>query len=227
MLAEVHRQAKDSAIIRLATWAREGVYIPYGQHDEFVWKMNRHKVGARNLLNAGQVICGKNATRIVLNNAMKEASGFGHRYPTGRGEKIICLKNRNDLGIVNGMFLELHDVSDDGDRDTFTARLTTEDGAEIGASLIGAKAAQSFSFYKGYFDEHVERDNGRIESDYFKRRSLIETTWGWAITCHRAQGSQYENVVVADDGWGGSKLDRARWLYTAITRAEKGLVILD
>ncbi len=52
-------------------------------------------------------------------------------------------------------------------------------------------------------------------------------TWGWAITTHRAQGSQYQNVIVVDDGWGANDIDRRRWLYTAITRAERGLVLLD
>jgi exodeoxyribonuclease-5 len=45
-------------------------------------------------LRGGQVICGLNATRLQLNNAMRRAAGFGDSWlPTGRGEKIICLKN--------------------------------------------------------------------------------------------------------------------------------------
>ena len=39
MLTEIHRQAGESAIIRLATMARQGQPIPYGEHDAFVWKM--------------------------------------------------------------------------------------------------------------------------------------------------------------------------------------------
>ena len=56
MLTEVHRQAGDSAIIRLATMARKGEPIPYGQHDEFVWKMRRQDVTPQQMLNGGQVI---------------------------------------------------------------------------------------------------------------------------------------------------------------------------
>jgi exodeoxyribonuclease V len=36
MLTEVHRQTGESAIIRLATMARQGKPIPYGEHDAFV-----------------------------------------------------------------------------------------------------------------------------------------------------------------------------------------------
>jgi exodeoxyribonuclease-5 len=58
------------------------------------------------------------------------------------------------------------------------------------------------------------------------KRPLVETTYGWAITCHQSQGSQQDNAVVWDDGLGRTEAARRCWLYTAITRAEKGLVLL-
>ena len=78
---------------------------------------------------AGQVICGKNATRQQLNLAMKQASGFAPCIRPASGEKIICLKNRNDLGLVNGMFLDLTEIEDEDDI-SFTAVVTTEDGVK-------------------------------------------------------------------------------------------------
>ncbi|HLI12765.1 MAG TPA: AAA family ATPase [Alphaproteobacteria bacterium] len=223
MLTEIHRQAGESAIIRLATWARESKPIPYGEHDAFVWKMRRTDVSPAQMLKGGQVICGKNATRLQLNLAMKRAAGFDGIYPTGRGEKLICLKNRNDLGLVNGMFLSLAEVKDE-DEISFTATITTEDGQKIG----GANGeCERFRIYKGHFDEHVAPDPERERRDHWKKKTIIEAVWGWAITCHKAQGSQWENVIVFDDGLGRTTEDRARWLYTAITRAERGLVILD
>ena len=82
-------------------------------------------------------------------------------------------------------------------------------------------------FYKGHYDDHVHLDPERSRRDWKAMRGLIETDWGYAITCHKSQGSQWENVIVYDDGLGRTAEDRARWLYTAITRAEQGLVILD
>ena len=83
MLTEIHRQAGESAIIRLATMARQGLPIPYGEHDAYVWKMPRLGVMPEQMLRGGQVICGRNATRVQLNNAMKRAAGFDTVYPTG------------------------------------------------------------------------------------------------------------------------------------------------
>ena len=65
-----------------------------------------------------------------------------------------------------------------------------------------------------------------LASPLGEKRLLTEATFGWAITAHKAQGSQWENVIVWDDGLGRSEIDRRRWLYTAITRAERGLVLL-
>lgn len=217
MLTEIHRQAGESAIIRLATMARQGEPIPYGGHDDHVWKMRRTEVAAEQLLRGGQVICGRNATRLHLNAAMKRAAGFAGAHPEGRGEKIICLKNRHDLGLINGMFVSLGDIQHEG-RLSFSATVTTEDGT----SIVGRHR-----FYKGHYDDHVAFDGERARRDWNEMRGLIETVWGYAITCHKAQGSQWENVVIFDDGLGRTAEDRSRWLYTAITRAERGLAILD
>ncbi len=217
MLTEIHRQAGESAILRLATMARHGESIPYGAQDDHVWKMRRSDVAPDQLLRGGQVICGRNATRIHLNGAMKQAAGFTNTHPQGSGEKIICLKNRHDLGLVNGMFVSLADVRNEGPLD-FSATVTTEDGVAIGGRQ---------RFYKGHYDDHVTPDPDRFRRDWKQVRSLLETVWGYAITAHKSQGSSWPNVIVYDDGLGRTAEDRARWLYTAITRAERGLVILD
>ena len=222
MLTEIHRQAVESAIIRLATMARQNQYIPYGEHDAHVWKLPRNAVTPEQMLRGGQVICGRNNTRMALNVAMKRAAGFEAAYPVGRGEKIIYLKNRNDIGVINGMFLELEDVREE-DKYSFSAVVRTEDGVTLGGN--GAKPARQYT-YKGHFDDHVELDRERERRDHYIKKGLIEAVWGYAITCHKSQGSSFPTVVVYDDGLSRTAEDRARWLYTAITRAEWGLVIL-
>jgi len=225
MLTEIHRQAETSAIIRLATMAREGQPIGFGQYDTLVWKMRKQDVTPEQALRGGQVICGMNATRFQLNNAMRRAAGFGGAaLPAGPGEKIVCLKNQNDLGLINGMFVTLDDVVDEGSL-YFSATVTDEDGNRIGPP--GAEGARGrLRIYKGHFEDHVTFDRHRHDRDWKEKRNLTEATFGWAITGHKAQGSQWENVIVWDDGLGRTESDRRRWLYTVITRAERGLVIL-
>jgi len=57
---------------------------------------------------------------------------------------------------------------------------------------------------------------------------MVEATFGYAITCHKSQGSQWDKVLVWDDGFGKkTRQESSRWLYTAITRAAERLVIAD
>lgn len=227
MLTEIHRQADESAIIRLATMARQGEAIGFGQYDAHVAKMCKMDVTPEQALKGGQVICGRNATRFELNNAMRRAAGFGDGgiLPSGPMEKIICLKNQNELGLINGMFITLEDIVDESTH-YFSARAQDEDGQPVGPLLDADGTRGRLRFYKGHFEDHLAFDPHRHDRDWKVKRQLSEATFGWAITCHKAQGSQWENVIVWDDGLGQSEADRRRWLYTAITRAERGLVIL-
>lgn len=234
LLSEIHRQAEESAIIRLATAARKGQPIPYGQHDEFVWKMTKHDVEPAHLLNADQVICGRNATRLELNNAMRGAAGFDRTvpYPTDPSERVICLKNDGGRGLINGMFIEVSSAepikwaSGEIDPSRFKASVKTEEGDWVG-ELDNDGQPELQSIYLGHFLDHLQPDPDRHDRDWKLKKGLIEATFGWAITCHKAQGSQFQNIIIWDDHLGRSAEDRARWLYTAITRAEEGLVILD
>ena len=104
------------------------------------------------------------------------------RGRNGHAEKIICLKNRNDIGVVNGMFLELSDVRDETEH-CFSAVVRSEDGETLGAG------GERHFIYKGHFEDHVAPDRERERRDHWIKKGLIEAVWGYAITCHKAQGS--------------------------------------
>ena len=225
MLTEIHRQASESAIIRLATMARTGEPIGFGTYDAHVAKLRKSDITPEQALRGGQLICGMNATRLQLNTAMRAAAGLGGTWlPTGAAEKIICLKNQNNLGLINGMFVTLEDVVDEGSL-YFSAEVTDEDGHRVGPLDRDGQPGR-LRIYKGHFEDYIAYDRNRHDRDWKEKRNLTEATFGWAITAHKAQGSQWENVIVWDDGLGRTESDRRRWLYTAITRAERGLVLL-
>jgi len=218
MLTEIHRQAAESPIIQIATMARKGEVIPPIKFSNSVLRTTRQSANPDILLRADQVICSRNVTRRKFNTHMKIAAGFHSPYPTGQGEKLICLKNQRNLGLYNGMFLSLKHIKDLSPI-AFSAETTPE---------FGKKLLQPVPFYKGHFDDYVEPMAERYSQDYFQIRDnhLVEIDWGYVITCHKAQGSQWKNVVVINEGFGRNRETYARWLYTAITRAEEGLVIL-
>ena len=54
----------------------------------------------------------------------------------------------------------------------------------------------------------------------------VEFNYGYAITCHRSQGSQWNKVLVFEETFPYSVEDHKRWLYTAVTRAADKLVLM-
>lgn len=55
--------------------------------------------------------------------------------------------------------------------------------------------------------------------------NAVIATYGYAITAHKAQGSQWNTVYVMERQNSFNEENNARWLYTAITRASKELYI--
>ena len=167
MLTEIHRQADESAIIRLATMARQGEPIGFGQYDAFVCEdaQDGRDAGAGAARRPGHLR--PNATRLQLNNAMRRAAGFGDGgiLPSGPMEKIICLKNQNDLGLINGMFVTLDDIVDEGSL-YFSARSPTRTGSPIGPLLDADGTRGRLRIYKGHFEDHVAFDPHRHDRDW-------------------------------------------------------------
>lgn len=215
MLTEIHRQALDSPIIRLATMVREGQKIPYGKFGKGVRKVPMINKTST-YLKYDQIICGRNVTRYKLNNEIRKKLGYEGDYPTGEAEKIICLKNNYDIGLINGLFIVLKETESYTD-DYIRADIYDEEGdLLVGGAVI----------YRGEFLQHKKFKRTRLEDDYKTRRGYVEATYGWVITCHKAQGSQWNNIMVIDESFSWPGQQRRQWLYTAITRAESRLTIV-
>ena len=53
-----------------------------------------------------------------------------------------------------------------------------------------------------------------------------EFAFGYAITCHKSQGSEFDKVTVVEESFPFDRVEHARWLYTACTRAAQKLVLV-
>src|SRR5262249_39388950 len=92
VLTQIHRQAAENPIIRIAHMARTGQVIPYGEHGGAVLVVPQYQIETRQLLATDQVICGFNNTRLKINNRLRRAQGFETALPSGPDEKVICLR---------------------------------------------------------------------------------------------------------------------------------------
>jgi exodeoxyribonuclease-5 len=204
-LERVFRQVADSPILRLAMMARNGEPIDVGEYGPGVQVVRgkNHDVEADvdTLL-----LCYTNKMRVQHNAMMRFALGLPPGKPVV-GDKVLCLKNNNDVGIANGMLGILENIEPSG---MYYYRVVIQ--------ILGEE----------------RRYRGRILAQQFQEdktmlvRGADLWTFGYCLTAHKAQGSEADDVIVFRESsmWRMSPDDQRRWLYTAITRAKKTLTIV-
>ena len=210
LLTEVVRQAADNPILALATAAREGRSIPYGEWETAAGSARVvRRVGAESAQTADQIICGTNRKRQSINARMRQLKGMlGYDMPQP-GERLICLRNDRERGLLNGQMWGVLDrdgpVWSPGD-EAVDLWLQEEGSDRVEHLLVEAP---------GLLDE----------AQLSKWPLAAQMTWGYAVTVHKAQGSEWGRVLMFDD-WPGSGEERQRWLYTGLTRAARELVLV-
>ncbi|MGD9545803.1 MAG: ATP-dependent RecD-like DNA helicase [Methylocystis sp.] len=207
MLKEVHRQAADNPIIRLSMAIRAGDGVDYGVFGD-TRVVGRESLDPALVTGADQVLVGLNKTRRAYNARLRQLRGFTGELPNS-GEKLVCLRNNRKKGLLNGA---LFSVKSAGAlrRGKVRMLVTPEEGE-------GAKF-QRVAVIPQLFG---------AESDvpYALRKDSDEFDFGYALTVHKAQGSQWDDVTLFDES-SAFREHRARWLYTGVTRAAKKLTLV-
>ncbi len=215
-LEEIHRQAKDNPIINLSIVAREKGEIP---NEYFTWpvkKMERNDPDLgdmlRNFKDDTLVLCGYNTTRVKLNKYIRQALEFETTEPQAR-DRVICLRNNHEKQIFNGMLGRIK-VIVKSEPEWYYAEIDMDGADSVYKGLI---AANQFN--------NSESQNFTQERAKYSKGDLFD--FGYAMTVHKAQGSQARRVILFQERF--AKMDDEmwrRWLYTAVTRAEEELIII-
>lgn len=91
-------------------------------------------------------------------------------------------------------------------------------GKQIVDAILEGSTFIPKNLYKLLVSEYTPR-NGTGDTKYFFNKDITISTYGYAISCHKAQGQEWDNVYI-DAGWLMPVWDHAKWFYTAITRAK-------
>ncbi|MCM2472069.1 AAA family ATPase [Rhizobium sp. CG5] len=210
LLTDIHRQARDNPIIQLAMHVREGKEIMYGDYGT-ARVISKAEVTQELVLEADQVLVGTNKTRRRYNKRLRELKGFTADYPQA-GDKLVCLRNDQVKGLLNGSLWQVMTSSRETVKPGINLLIKPEDDdMDRGAAKI--------KLLKASFED-VE-----TEIAWATRKRYDEFDYGYALTVHKAQGSQWNNVVLFDESW-AFRDTRERWLYTAVTRAAETLTIV-
>jgi ATP-dependent exoDNAse (exonuclease V) alpha subunit len=208
MLTEVHRQAADNPIIRMSMTIREGGRLSLGDYGESR-VIRRDSITPEIVLGADQVLVGMNKTRRLYNARIRDLMGRTSPMPVA-GEKLVCLRNDKSKGLLNGGAWIVQELKA-SKKGLITMRVTPEDDA-------GGKAVK-VSVLPEFFDGREE------EAPWDIRKHTDEFTYGYALTVHKAQGSQWNDVVLFDEAF-AFREHRDRWLYTGLTRAAERVVVV-
>jgi exodeoxyribonuclease-5 len=208
MLTEVHRQAADNPIIRLSMQVREGHLLSPGAYGKSQI-IRRSEVDAGLVTKADQVLVGMNKTRRSYNKRMRELFGYQDPFPEV-GDKLVCLRNDKTKGLLNGGLWLVRTRTASRTRKLKLTAVPDEDQKRkpLRLSILP-------EFFEG--NEETLSMAQRRDSDAFD--------YGYALTVHKAQGSQWDNVVLFDES-GAFPEYRARWLYTGLTRAAETVTIV-
>ena len=214
-LVEIHRQAKQNPIIDISIQARQQGLITPGKYAPKIIKYSRDDFDAGDRMNELLtnytddllILCGYNKTRKKLNSFIRQSKGFESPEPVS-GDRVICLRNNHKKGIYNGMLGTIINIEKE-DKAWYLVEIVMDGETKnyeglISVEQFGADSALNFT----------QRRSKIMKGDLFD--------FGYALTVHKAQGSQAKRVVLFEERFPKmTEDDWRRWLYTAVTRAEE------
>lgn len=233
-LDEIMRQSLDSEIIQLSMKIRNHESIDYFKGKDVI-VMPKTDLNTGVLQWADQILVGTNATRVAINNQMRDLLGRGDRPENG--DKVICLRNYwdnfavNDDPLVNGTIGYIDNVYESFNRipawaggniiKVLYADFISDSNADFGPLQMDEKQILTGERCLDYRTIYRLMSNRRTQ-----HLVPMEFTYGYAITGHKSQGSEWDKVLVLEERFPFEKEEHARWLYTCVTRASEKLVLV-
>jgi len=211
MLTEVHRQAADNPITQMAMTIREGGRLDIGTYGESR-VVSRRTLDPAEVLDCDQVLVGLNKTRRLYNGRLRELAGHTDPMPAV-GEKLVCLRNDRTKGLLNGSTWTVQALRAPPRPDMIRLDVVPEDDPALRRRAADIKVLRQVI------------EGSEEEIPLFLRRETDEFTYGYALTVHKAQGSQWDKVTLFDESY-AFREHRARWLYTGLTRAAQAITVV-
>ena len=233
-LDEIMRQAQESEIIRLTMHIREGKRLEKfsGQDVRVVSPTEMQKDGF--LFWADQILCAKNVTRKQLNTTMRQISkGVEDNLPIV-GDKIICLRNDwefvNATGdaLVNGLSGNIEQLTYvDAMHKLYNPFMDKTPIVTLRPDYDDTAIFNMVDLDYKLFNEGEPTINWKNWKKIPPMFHPHEFDYGYVITVHKAQGSEWDKVIVFEEYMKDqTRDDFKRWLYTAATRAAKKLIVV-
>lgn len=238
-LDEIMRQAQESEIIRLTMSIRnmEPLQIQDGQEVKVVPNIYLSENSV--LTWADQILCAKNNSRYQLNERMRKL--LGYEGPPQEGDKVICVRNywedlsmeegdpliNGSIGYLKNPFMTFRNIP-------YWLYTTVKRFDILQADVVFdndyyASTEIDYNFLTTGEKCCDWRDAYKIGKAIHRIGDIMprEFEYGYAITGWKAQGSEWNKVLVVEEGFPWDKETHARFMYTCATRASEKLVIIQ
>ena len=209
MLTEVHRQARDNPIIAMSMTIREGGRLERGEYGTSR-VIGRADITPDAILASDQILVGLNRTRHAYNRRIRELLGRESDMPVS-GDKLVCLRNDREKKLLNGGLWIAESAKARGD---LVKMMIVPEDEQDEPKPTAVKVRREF--FQGTED--------MVHFDELKGTQSF--TYGYALTVHKSQGSQWNDIVVFDES-SSFREDRSKHLYTAITRAAERVTVVQ
>ena len=211
VLSKIHRQAEQSPIITLANSVRTGGSIIHRIADGL--NIRKKVMDTALAMSCDQMICAKNKTRNEFNKAIRKIKGFYDQGEIVEGEKIIILRNNRNFAVFNGMILTIKKIVqlNAKSKKTWSPVFVVDCEDELGNTFA------KLPIWQTPFQRELEKNE-------YPKSDCVQADYGYVITCHKSQGSEWDKVFIWDEWMPPQVWDMKRWRYTAITRAAKELI---
>lgn len=227
-LDEIMRQSGDNDIVKLSHMIRTGEVVKVSDFKDSadVTIIKKDDLDENLLVESDQILCAKNDTRKELNRRTRSLLGRKFRKPEV-GEKVIMLNNRWDvvneekMPLINGMIGTVKSIGQKNQEWETYGRSVDEKLKVAPMEVVPETENGDFEFM---YDLAPFYRDGAESAQIDKDHRFTKVDFGYAITVHKSQGSEYENVLGFEE-----TLNRAyhrRWLYTLVTRARKKITIV-
>lgn len=194
------------------------------------------------------LICCSNKLCDTLTDILRPSLGF-HSSRLQKGDLLLVTQNNSISKLMNGDLVTVEEISNervvranltfvkvkvkDLHSEKVYSQLLVED--IIYGRQTNLTPSQQKELYIDFY-KRMKKEGIRQKSELFKIKMLsddylnaLRAVYGYALTCHKAQGGEWSHVYLDIPRWMTKSPKRGlyQWLYTAMTRAKEELYLVD
>jgi len=216
-LTDIMRQDEGSIILHIADRASKGLPIHKGMYGTSVLVIPYEELNDRMIMSSDVVLCGTNRTRADINKHVREELlGIKSTLPVF-GDRMVCRKNNwnvevDGINLANGLngTVVSHPNVTGYKKDYYTMSFKP--------FLTNSPFVDVLCDHKYLMADHKQRQF--LKNDKYNTGEKFE--YGYALTTHMAQGSQYNNGIYISEYMGKDMQPHID--YTGPTRFKKSMI---